>query len=172
MCKIVVIGIGNPLLCDDSAGLHVVSRLQSELETTFKDIVFSERYSGGMELLDDLIGRTHALIIDSIIDPAIPPGSIAELLWKDIELVRQDRIAASHGLNLPTVVDFGKKCGIHMPLHIAIIAIGGQDFSRFSEKPTDEVEKGVCMALECAKKKVYYWKHVSSSLIANIEESA
>ena len=88
MNKIAVIGIGNPLLCDDSAGLHAVARLRAEPDHQGSDIVFSEQYSGGMELLDVLSGCTHALIIDSIQDPAIPPGTVSEIPWADIQFAR------------------------------------------------------------------------------------
>ena len=164
MKKIAVIGIGNPLLCDDSAGLHAVARLKRELIEEYPEIVFSERFSGGMELLDDLIGRTHVLIMDSIMDPAIPPGEAAEIAWGDIQHAVQDRFAAAHGLNLPTVVSLGKKCGFAMPEHISIIAIGGKDFATFSEAPTKPVETGIKKAIVFARETVYNWKHCTEKI--------
>jgi hydrogenase maturation protease len=155
MQNIVVIGIGNPLLSDDSVGLLTVSQLRTELAIDMPDVTFIERFSGGMELLDDLIGSDHVIIIDSVLDPAIPPGTAVEVYWDDILKAEQNTFAAAHGLNLPTVFRLGEKCGMPMPRQIEIIAIGGAEFTLFSEEPTDQVKKGVQTAVAMVTQKLY-----------------
>ena len=63
--KTLVIGLGNPLVTDDSVGLRVVERLKPLLADR-SDVEVSEDYWGGLRLMERMIGFDRAIVIDAI----------------------------------------------------------------------------------------------------------
>ena len=53
--KTLVIGLGNPLLSDDSVGLHVIRQLRP-LVADRPDVEVDEDYRGGLQLMERLVG--------------------------------------------------------------------------------------------------------------------
>ena len=63
--KILVLGLGNPLVSDDSVGLRVAERLKPLLADR-PDVEVSEDYWGGLRLMERMIGFDRAIIIDAM----------------------------------------------------------------------------------------------------------
>jgi hydrogenase maturation protease len=137
--KTVIIGLGNPLLTDDAIGLMAIDELESQLPPDLQSIPLKKNYSGGFDLLYEMVGFDRAIIIDSICTEQVEPGFCMEFSLQDIEKVTQPRLVDSHGLNLPTVMAAGRKCGYAMPDEVLIFGIEGTNFTDFCEKPTDPV---------------------------------
>jgi len=64
--KTIILGIGNPILGDDGIGIHIVRQLKKELQQN-SHIVIDEAMTGGMNLLDAIIGYDKAILIDAVI---------------------------------------------------------------------------------------------------------
>ena len=62
--KTIVLGIGNLILSDDGVGIHVARELKKRIKN--KDITIDEAFTGGMNLLDLMIGYDKAIIIDAV----------------------------------------------------------------------------------------------------------
>jgi hydrogenase maturation protease len=73
--RILVLGIGNPILRDDGIGPRVIEELNGR--TTNPDIILAETSLAGMSLVEILSGYTHTIIID-----AIPTGSQPGTLYR------------------------------------------------------------------------------------------
>ncbi len=71
MKRTLVLGLGNPILSDDSVGLRVVQELQKILLPR-KDLVIDEDHWGGLRLMERLAGFDRAIIIDAIQSGAAP----------------------------------------------------------------------------------------------------
>ncbi len=69
--KILVIGLGNPLISDDSVGLRVADRLKQRLAGRPR-IVVTEDYWGGLRLMERMIGYDAAIVVDAICTGATP----------------------------------------------------------------------------------------------------
>ena len=63
--KTLIIGLGNPLVTDDSVGLRVVEELRPLLADR-PDVEVSEDYWGGLRLMERMIGFDRAIVIDAI----------------------------------------------------------------------------------------------------------
>ena len=75
--KTLVLGLGNPVLTDDSVGLKVVEQLRPMLSSR-PDLEVDEDYWGGLRLMERLIGFDRAVLVDAICTGA-PPGTIHRL---------------------------------------------------------------------------------------------
>ena len=141
--RIIIIGLGNPLLTDDAIGLLTVQEFERRHSRTFPFVEFKLNYSGGFDLLYDILGFEVAIFVDSIVTNQVEPGFCLEISLEDLVMIHQSRLTNSHGLNLPIVLAAGKKCGYALPDQIVIYGIEGKNFYEFSELPTDQTKKGI-----------------------------
>ena len=151
--KTIILGLGNPLLKDDSVGLQVVHRLRSRLPAN-ENLVVEEDYWGGLRLMEQMIGYDRAIIIDAICTGKEPPGSLLELAPAGIPTQRS---ASAHDVNLPTALTMGRQAGAHLPKDedILLIAIEAADVTTFEESLSPEVEQAVPAAVEAVLAALY-----------------
>ena len=142
--KILVLGLGNPLVSDDSIGLRVAETLKPMLAGR-PDVEVSEDYWGGLRLMERMIGYDRAIIIDAIRSGA-PPGTVHRLAPDSISTQRS---ASVHDVNLPTALEFGRKAGVALPKneHILLVGIEAEDILTFSERCTPAVEASIPLAV-------------------------
>src|SRR4030042_3445653 len=62
--KIIVLGIGNPILSDDGVGIHVAQQIKQRVKNP--EVTVEEALTGGMNLLDLILGYDKAIIIDAV----------------------------------------------------------------------------------------------------------
>jgi hydrogenase maturation protease len=143
--KTLVLGLGNPLVSDDSAGLRVAAMLR-ELLAGRKDIDVDEDYWGGLRLMERMAGYDRAIVIDAICTGA-PPGTIHQLKPDSIPTQRS---ASAHDVNLPTALAFGRQHGVELPEdeNILLVGIEAEDVLTFSEKCTPAVREAVPRAVD------------------------
>jgi hydrogenase maturation protease len=143
--KTLVLGLGNPLLRDDSIGLRVVQELRVHLGEV-PDIEVSEDYWGGLRLMERMIGFDRAIIIDAIRTDA-EPGTIHLLSPNDIPTQRS---TSAHDVNLSTALELGRQAGARLPSPSEILLIGVEaaDVQTFDEALTPEVETALPKAVE------------------------
>jgi hydrogenase maturation protease len=143
--KILVLGLGNPLVSDDSVGLRVAEALKSLL-ADLPDVEVSEDYWGGLRLMERMIGFDRAIIIDAIRSGA-QPGTVHCLLP---ESIATQHSASAHDVNLPTALEFGRQAGVSLPKneHIVLVGIEAEDILTFSEQCTPTVEAAIPRAVK------------------------
>ena len=133
-----MIALGNPLLCDDGAALAALRRLRTRRRV--RNVDFVENYSSGMDLLDDLVDRDRVLVMDAVRTMRSEPGTCLEFALSDLDGTRQARLVDSHGLNLATVVETGRRFGYRIAA--ADARPGGSRgaiFTSFQELPSESV---------------------------------
>jgi hydrogenase maturation protease len=138
--KTLVIGLGNPLLKDDSVGLRVIQRLREELADG-PQVELAEDYWGGLRLMERMIGYERAIVIDAI-STGDPPGTIHRLSTTDIPTQRS---ASAHDVNLPTALELGRRAGAALPADedITLFGIEAADVLSFDESLTPEVAAAI-----------------------------
>jgi len=143
--KILVLGLGNPLVTDDSVGLRVAEELKSRLAGR-PDVVVSEDYWGGLRLMERMVGFDRAIVIDAICTGA-PPGTIHRLTPGSIPTQRS---ASTHDVNLPTALAVGRAAGLHLPRDedILLVGIEAQDILSFNEQCTPAIAAAIAPAVE------------------------
>ena len=108
--KTLILGLGNPLVSDDSVGLRVAEELKPRwpIAPTSRS---SEDYWGGLRLMERMIGFDRAIVVDAI-QTGAPPGTV-HLLTPDGIPTR--RSASAHDVNLATALEFGRRAGARLP---------------------------------------------------------
>jgi hydrogenase maturation protease len=148
--KTLILGLGNPYLCDDSAGLKVIKLLEKRLSNP--DISLNETSLAGINLLDYLVGYDKAIIVDAITTPDGKPGSIYCLTPEEFDTTCHT--TSSHDIGVIAAIELGKRLELAMPEIIEIIGIEASDVSTLSEECTADIETAIPMAVEMIIKEV------------------
>jgi hydrogenase maturation protease len=140
-----ILGLGNPLVTDDSVGLRVAAELKVRLAGR-TDVEVGEDYWGGLRLMERMVGYDRAIVIDAI-QTGAPPGTIHHLAVGDIPTQKS---ASAHDVNLPTALALGRQVGWHLPGNESILLVGieAEDILTFGENCTPAVAAAVPRAAE------------------------
>jgi hydrogenase maturation protease len=139
MERILILGVGNPILSDDRAGLLVAEKLASaSLECPNYSVALETATEGGLEFLEKLEYFDKAIIIDAMVSGALEVGEIRELHLEDLQ--QTSNLLSSHGISLKTAVDFGRNLGLKMPSAIRIFGIEVSDNLTVSEEIDPRIE--------------------------------
>jgi hydrogenase maturation protease len=143
--KTLVLGLGNPLIADDSVGLHVAARL-AELLAGRADVEVDQDFWGGLRLMERMAGYERAIVVDAICSGA-PPGTIHLLRPGSMPTQRS---ASAHDLNLPTALAFGRQHGVQLPRdeNILLVGIEAEDVLTFSDRCTPDVQAAIPKAVD------------------------
>ncbi len=136
--RTVVLGLGNPVLCDDAVGLRVAAELKqllAERPIPGVDVLASTR--AGFELLDLLRGYAAAVIVDALELPDAAAGRVRRLGPDDV--AGSARLTNQHELGLAAVFAFAERLGISMPAEVRIVAIETTDARIMAEELTPAV---------------------------------
>jgi len=136
--RVVVVGLGNPILSDDGVGIFAARLLAERLAGA--PVTVAESSLGGMRFLDLLGGFERAVIVDAIQWRRGPPGTTYRLSAS--EAVPTVRAVSFHDISLGTALALGEKLGIQLPSEIAFLAVEVED--------TVTVHEGCCPAVEAA----------------------
>lgn len=136
----VVVGLGNEIVGDDGVGICVARELSQILQER-TDVEVVPLPWAGFALLDVLVGRQCAAIIDCLCTGLYPPGTIIHLSEKTVS--GSVRLNSFHDISIMTVLELGRKMGWKMPEVIAIWGIEGAELDRFQEKLSPPVSKAI-----------------------------
>jgi hydrogenase maturation protease len=137
--KILILGIGNPILGDDAVGILVANELKKRI--AHSDIEVEATSAISHYLWDIASGYDKLIIIDSIITGKKKAGSIYRL--KPEELEKKYLPASSHQIGIIDALTRGRKLGFPIPQKIVVYAIEVKDNITFSESCTPEVMKAI-----------------------------
>lgn len=144
MGKTIVIGLGNPVMSDDSVGIKVVQSLRQAMEED-DSLTITEAYAGGMNLMDVMTGYEKAIIVDAMVTGACNPGTLKSFSVSDIAGTKNT--VSSHDSSLAVALETGKLLGLVLPSKIRILGIEAEDVYTFGEALTSTVECAVPLAV-------------------------
>lgn len=134
--RISVIGIGSPIMTDDSVGLRISEAIQRR---NMPDVDCYQEAVGGLEILPLLRGYSYAIIVDAMQSGERGPGSVVIYDVADFE----DAVASdvpAHDINVPTALRIGRRMEPDsMPLSVRFVAVEADDVTTVSECLTPEV---------------------------------
>jgi hydrogenase maturation protease len=141
--KTLVIGLGNPLVSDDSVGLRVAAEVRKLLAGR-SDVDVAEDYWGGLRLMEQMVGYDRVIVIDAI-QSGGRPGTIYHLSPGDMPTQRS---ASSHDMDLLTALALGRQAGLRLPADgaILLVAIEAEDILTFAEACTPAVAAAISTA--------------------------
>jgi hydrogenase maturation protease len=145
--KILVLGIGNPILGDDGVGFHVVEALQ--LNPPPGDITFECVDASGFALLDYVVDYDRVVIVDAIMTVGGVTGTVYRL---GLDNFRPSKHTISpHDTDLPTALQLGAMMKLKIPEKIDIVAIEIPPVYEFSQSLSIEVKGAVPEADEMVR---------------------
>jgi hydrogenase maturation protease len=114
-----VLGVGNLILRDDGVGVHVVNELKKQIQ--HPNIDLEEAITGGMNLLDLLLGYDKAIIIDAVKSDDSKNGEVKRIDITDFNTMHS---CNPHDVSLVEAIEMAKKLGEDgIPKEIIIIGI-------------------------------------------------
>lgn len=142
-----VLGIGNGILTDDSAGLYVIELLK---ESGVPDhVILTAGGTGGIAIVDLLEPVDSLVVVDAFVTGR-NPGSVFVLDFQEGEEVgRSANLGLAHGFDLATVLAlYSDMMDGRYPEKITLVGIEAQDITTFSTQCTEPVKKGVAKAAD------------------------
>lgn len=140
--RVVVVGLGNPLLGDDAAGLAVADELERLLAVQpVPGVTVTRSYRGGLELLNLVDGFDHAVLVDAMVREDAVPGRVLEFDARGI--AGSARLVGSHEVDLTTALEVGRRAGLAMPDEVRVVGIEAADVLSFREQLSPAVAEAV-----------------------------
>jgi hydrogenase maturation protease len=147
-----IIGLGNSILTDDGAGIYAAREVSRRLAESGLhagvDILESE--VAGFDLMEMMVGWKRVILIDSIQFDDLEPGTVVRIEPDDLHTSL--RIRSVHQIDLPTVLELGRRMGLEMPAKLTIFGIQAEDPFTFGESLTDAAERGMNEAVDLVLK--------------------
>jgi hydrogenase maturation protease len=113
--RILILGLGNPILSDDGIGLI----LTKSFEGRFPGADTASITLAGLELLDILLGYDHVFLIDAATGTGGEPGDLKEISDGKGAL----HLFTSHGVNFFDILKLGRDMGLKMPEPAAVFGV-------------------------------------------------
>ena len=145
--KTIILGVGNPILCDDGVGVHVVKQLKHLIDDP--NVTIDEALTGGMNLLDLLLGYDKAILIDAINIKNAKNGDVRRFLLNELSPIHSNN---PHDVSLVEALELAEKLGEdRIPREIVVIGIVLKEIPYlFGEKLSSEIAKAVPKAVKMA----------------------
>ncbi len=137
--RVLVLGVGNPILSDDGVGIHVARELKKRAPP---EVDVEELAASGLELLDVVRGYDKVIIVDAIQTASGRPGEVHILEEKDFE--KSVHGSSPHGINIATALALGRRLMPEdMPKEVEFFAIEAEDLVNVKEELTHSVAEAL-----------------------------
>jgi hydrogenase maturation protease len=153
--KTIIVGLGNPLLTDDSVGIKV-SRTLAERFAAETSIDVTEVYAGGLRLMDVLVGYDRAIIIDAMVTAQHEPGTIKQFSLS--EMLNTRNSMGLHDMDLTMALELGNMADLVLPKDIKFYGVEAMDIVSFSEELTPKVAKALSEVIKLVEEELYELK--------------
>ncbi|MGD8566308.1 MAG: hydrogenase maturation protease [Candidatus Bathyarchaeota archaeon] len=143
--KTIVLGIGNPILGDDGVGVHVANELKKHINDP--NITIDDAITGGMNLLDLILGYDKAIIIDAVKTEDGEKGEVKRIPLGDFSTMHS---CNPHDVSLIEAIEMAKKMGEErIPPEIIVIGVMMKEIPcEFGEKLSKKIATAVPKAVE------------------------
>ena len=156
MMKTIILGVGNPILCDDGVGIHVAKQLKQHINDP--NVTVDEAFSGGMNLLDLLLGYDKAILIDAVKTKNAEHGEVRRFSLHDISSIHS---CNPHDVSLVEALKIAEKLGENrIPREIIIIGILLKETPcEFGEKLSLKIAAAVPKAVDMTLSELEKWSN-------------
>jgi hydrogenase maturation protease len=118
--KVVVLGLGNPLMSDEGVGVRVIEQFQKQSDK-YPEVEFVDAGTVGLSILHIIQGRQKAVFIDCAY-MGQEPGTIRRFKPDDVRSVKQLAHQSLHEMDLLKLIDMAHRLG-QIPQEIIIFGI-------------------------------------------------
>jgi hydrogenase maturation protease len=145
--KTIVVGVGNPILRDDGVGIHVANKLKQHIN--HPDVTIEEALTGGMNLLDLILGYDKAILIDAVNIKNAKNGEVRRFLLSDLSTSHSNN---PHDVSLLEALKLAERLGEkRIPSEIVVIGIVLKEIPYvFGDKLSSKIAAAVPKAIKLA----------------------
>jgi hydrogenase maturation protease len=151
--QVLVLGIGNMLLCDDGAGIRVLQTLEKDLGADER-LRFVDGGTIGFMLAALMDAAPDLLVIDAV-RMAEPPGSVRCFEDEAMDRFLVGRPSSVHEIGLRDLLDMARLSG-KFPRRRALVGVEPATVE-LGEQLSPEVERGVASAVQLASHVLNRW---------------
>lgn len=151
--KILIIGLGNPILGDDGVGWVVAQQVANVYQGN-RDIEIDCLSLGGLSLMERMTGYKHVILIDAIHTGLHPIGTVVTLPLSDLPNPSAGHTTAVHDASLQTALNVGRSMSIPLPDDgsVQVVAIEAENVYDFTEELSPSIAAAVPQAVESVLK--------------------
>ena len=138
--RTIVLGMGNPILCDDAVGIRLARDFSTRLEKCPNVTIVEDCSVGGLNLLDLVSGYDRLIVFDSIRTAPGRPGTWHRMTGESFHETMN--LSNVHDANFTIALELGRRIGARIPApdSVHIFAVEILDNTTFSESMTPELE--------------------------------
>ena len=143
--KTIILGVGNSIMSDDGVGIHVANELKKHIN--HPDVTIDEAITGGLNLLELLLGYDKAIIIDAVKTQDGRDGEVKRIPLSNFSTIHS---CNPHDVSLIEAIDMAKKMGENrIPKEIIVIGIMMKEMPcEFGEKLSNKIATAVPKAVQ------------------------
>ena len=166
--RVVVVGLGNPILGDDGVGWRVADQVEARLSAggangaaigdgpgQSVDVVCVG--VGGLRLMELLTGYDSAILVDAAEFAGRPEGEVRVCPFDELEAGAAGHLDSAHDASLRTALDLGRGLGADLPRRIETVTIQARRTDVFSEELSPAVAAAVPRAVEAVLRLLEAW---------------
>jgi len=148
--KILVIGLGNPILGDDGVGWVVAREVEEHIHEAGGNVEVDYLSLGGLSLMERLIGYEMVILIDSLTTGKRPQGEVITFTLEDLVDLTSGHTTAAHDTSLKTALVTGRQLGVSLPedKDIHVVAIESRHVYEIQEGLTPAIAAAVPSAVQ------------------------
>jgi hydrogenase maturation protease len=148
--KILIIGLGNPILGDDGVGWVIAREVETRLGESGGEVEFDYLSLGGLSLMERLVGCRQAILIDSLTTGQRPQGEVVAFTLEDLVDISSGHTTAAHDTSLRTALAAGRKLGADLPedRDVHVVAVESQHVYDIQEGLTPPITAAVPVAVQ------------------------
>lgn len=141
--RTLLLGMGNPILCDDAVGIELARRIGARLGEADGLTVEAECTVGGLNLLELVAGFDQLIVLDSIMTAGGRPGDWYRFDGTNVRDTMN--LSNVHDANFATAMELGRRMGMHIPREadIHIFAVEVRENLTFGERLSPQLEDAV-----------------------------
>jgi hydrogenase maturation protease len=119
--RIRLLGLGNEILADDAFGILVARKVERLIPWQIEVVCSS---ASGFGLLEDLLGTSLLVVVDTIVTGAAPPGTVHVFR---LDRMRAAPCVAPHFLGLVEVLAAARQLHLDVPEVTTVVAVEAAD---------------------------------------------
>jgi hydrogenase maturation protease len=149
--RILVVGLGNPILGDDGVGWRVAEEVRRPIAAGDAQPAIGHRPTavdvdcfalGGLSLMERLIGYDGAIVVDAITAGG-PPGEVVCVRLDELPEFDSQHSRAAHDTSLQHALNLGRQMGAHLPRRVMVVGVRTTRQYDFSEALSPPVLEAV-----------------------------
>lgn len=146
--RVLVVGLGNPILGDDGVGWRVAAEVQKMDSSIGRHVEVDFSSVGGLALMERILGYEQVVLIDAAQTGEYPVGSVVLHALEDLPNPKAGHTTSAHDASLATSLLMARDMGETVPGRVDIVTIEIGSANEFSESLTPAVAGAVETATE------------------------